>query len=52
MIPVLQDKLRILSGLWLLKPLDLPYRLEMGTKLPGEQKTYMNFGNQQSPRPK
>ena len=33
----LQDKLRILSGLYgLLKPLDLilPYRLEMGTKLP------------------
>lgn len=36
-IKVLQDKLRILSGLYgLLKPLDLiqPYRLEMGTKLP------------------
>ncbi|CAM1348838.1 peroxide stress protein YaaA [Tenacibaculum crassostreae] len=35
-IPTLQDKLRILSGLYgLLKPLDLiqPYRLEMGTKL-------------------
>ena len=35
-IQVLQDKLRILSGLYgLLKPLDLiqPYRLEMGTKL-------------------
>lgn len=35
-IPILQDKLRILSGLYgLLKPLDLiqPYRLEMGTKL-------------------
>ena len=35
-IPVLQDRLRILSGLYgLLKPLDLiqPYRLEMGTKL-------------------
>jgi cytoplasmic iron level regulating protein YaaA (DUF328/UPF0246 family) len=35
-IPVLQDKLRILSGLYgLLKPLDLiqPYRLEMGTKI-------------------
>ena len=34
--PVLQDRLRILSGLYgLLKPLDLiqPYRLEMGTKL-------------------
>jgi hypothetical protein len=35
-IALLQDKLRILSGLYgLLKPLDLiqPYRLEMGTKL-------------------
>lgn len=35
-LPVLQDKLRILSGLYgLLKPLDLiqPYRLEMGKKL-------------------
>jgi cytoplasmic iron level regulating protein YaaA (DUF328/UPF0246 family) len=35
-VPVLQDRLRILSGLYgLLKPLDLiqPYRLEMGTKL-------------------
>ncbi|WP_394420820.1 peroxide stress protein YaaA [Tenacibaculum mesophilum] len=35
-IPILQEKLRILSGLYgLLKPLDLiqPYRLEMGTKL-------------------
>ncbi len=35
-IPALQDKLRILSGLYgLLRPLDLiqPYRLEMGTKL-------------------
>ena len=35
-IQVLQDRLRILSGLYgLLKPLDLiqPYRLEMGTKL-------------------
>jgi len=35
-LPVLQDTLRILSGLYgLLKPLDLiqPYRLEMGTKL-------------------
>ncbi|MEZ7875361.1 MAG: peroxide stress protein YaaA [Polaribacter sp.] len=35
-IPVLQDRLRILSGLYgILKPLDLiqPYRLEMGTKL-------------------
>jgi hypothetical protein len=39
-INVLQDKLRILSGLYgLLKPLDLmqPYRLEMGTKLPVEK---------------
>lgn len=36
-LAVLQDKLRILSGLYgLLKPLDLiqPYRLEMGTNLP------------------
>ncbi|WP_435262242.1 peroxide stress protein YaaA [Tenacibaculum sp. nBUS_03] len=35
-VSVLQDKLRILSGLYgLLRPLDLiqPYRLEMGTKL-------------------
>jgi hypothetical protein len=35
-LPALQDKLRILSGLYgLLKPLDLiqPYRLEMGKKL-------------------
>lgn len=35
-IPILQDRLRILSGLYgLLKPLDLiqPYRLEMGTKI-------------------
>ena len=35
-LPALQEKLRILSGLYgLLKPLDLiqPYRLEMGTKL-------------------
>ncbi|WP_299190168.1 peroxide stress protein YaaA [uncultured Aquimarina sp.] len=35
-LDVLQDKLRILSGLYgILKPLDLmqPYRLEMGTKL-------------------
>ncbi len=35
-IPALQDKLRILSGLYgLLKPLDLiqPYRLEMGTRI-------------------
>jgi uncharacterized protein len=36
-LDILQDKLRILSGLYgLLKPLDLmqPYRLEMGTKFP------------------
>ena len=35
-IPVLQEKVRILSGLYgILKPLDLiqAYRLEMGTKL-------------------
>lgn len=35
-LPLLQDRLRILSGLYgLLKPLDLiqPYRLEMGTRL-------------------
>lgn len=35
-LPMLQDRLRILSGLYgLLRPLDLiqPYRLEMGTKL-------------------
>ncbi|CAM1356959.1 peroxide stress protein YaaA [Tenacibaculum halocynthiae] len=35
-VPILQDKLRVLSGLYgLLKPLDLiqPYRLEMGTRL-------------------
>lgn len=35
-LPILQENLRILSGLYgLLKPLDLiqPYRLEMGTKL-------------------
>ena len=35
-LPILQNKLRILSGLYgLLRPLDLiqPYRLEMGTKL-------------------
>ncbi|WP_298780461.1 peroxide stress protein YaaA [uncultured Polaribacter sp.] len=35
-IPLLQERLRIISGLYgLLKPLDLiqPYRLEMGTKL-------------------
>ena len=41
-IPLLQDRLRILSGLYgILKPLDLiqPYRLEMGTKLSIEKTT-------------
>ncbi|TRX35614.1 peroxide stress protein YaaA [Flavobacterium restrictum] len=46
-IPVLQDRLRILSGLYgYLKPLDLmqAYRLEMGTKLPiGESKNLYEF---------
>lgn len=46
-IKVLQEKLRILSGLYgLLKPLDLmqPYRLEMGTKLPiGKNKNLYEF---------
>ncbi|WP_298121416.1 peroxide stress protein YaaA [Flavobacterium sp.] len=46
-INVLQDKLRILSGLYgLLKPLDLmqPYRLEMGIKLPiGKNKNLYEF---------
>lgn len=46
-IEVLQNKLRILSGLYgLLKPLDLvqPYRLEMGTKLPvGKNKNLYEF---------
>lgn len=46
-IPQLQDKLRILSGLYgILKPLDLiqPYRLEMGTKLPiGKSKNLYEF---------
>ena len=46
-IGVLQNKLRILSGLYgLLKPLDLvqPYRLEMGTKLPiGKSKNLYEF---------
>ena len=46
-IAVLQDKLRILSGLYgLLKPLDLiqPYRLEMGTKLSiGKNKNLYEF---------
>ena len=46
-IQVLQDSLRILSGLYgLLKPLDLiqAYRLEMGTKLPiGENRNLYEF---------
>ena len=46
-LEILQDKLRILSGLYgILKPLDLmqAYRLEMGTKLPvGEQKNIYDF---------
>lgn len=44
-IEVLQDKIRILSGLYgLLKPLDLmlPYRLEMGTKLPVARKNNLH----------
>ncbi len=46
-LEVLQDKLRILSGLYgILKPLDLmqAYRLEMGTKLPiGDKKNLYEF---------
>lgn len=46
-IELLQDRLRILSGLYgLLKPLDViqPYRLEMGTQLPvGESKNLYEF---------
>ena len=46
-LDVLQDRLRILSGLYgLLKPLDLmqAYRLEMGTKLPiGDSKNLNEF---------
>lgn len=46
-LDALQDKLRILSGLYgVLKPLDLmqAYRLEMGTKLPiGEHKNLHDF---------
>jgi cytoplasmic iron level regulating protein YaaA (DUF328/UPF0246 family) len=46
-LDALQDKLRILSGLYgILKPLDLiqAYRLEMGTKLPiGEAKNLYEF---------
>ena len=45
--PLLEDKLRILSGLYgVLKPLDLmqPYRLEMGTSLPiGTKKNLYEF---------
>lgn len=49
-IPLLQDRLRILSGLYgLLKPLDLiqPYRLEMGTKLKvgGSENLYKFWNN-------
>ena len=46
-LPVLQNKLRILSGQYgILKPLDLmqAYRLEMGTQLPiGEHKNLYDF---------
>jgi cytoplasmic iron level regulating protein YaaA (DUF328/UPF0246 family) len=46
-VDVLQNKLRILSGLYgVLKPLDLiqPYRLEMGTNLPiGDHKNLYGF---------
>jgi cytoplasmic iron level regulating protein YaaA (DUF328/UPF0246 family) len=46
-LEALQDKLRILSGLYgLLKPLDLmqPYRLEMGIKFPiGKSKNLYEF---------
>lgn len=46
-VAVLQDKLRILSGLYgILKPLDLmqPYRLEMGTKMEiGKDKNLYEF---------
>ena len=46
-VPVLQERLRILSGLYgLLKPLDLiqPYRLEMGKKLKvGKTETLYKF---------
>lgn len=46
-LPLLQERLRILSGLYgLLKPLDLmqPYRLEMGTKIAiGEHKNLYDF---------
>lgn len=46
-VPFLQERLRILSGLYgILKPLDLiqPYRLEMGTKIAiGESKNLYDF---------
>lgn len=49
-LPLLEDRLRILSGLYgLLKPLDLfqPYRLEMGTKIAiGEHKNLYAFWKQ------
>ncbi|HWR94995.1 MAG TPA: peroxide stress protein YaaA [Flavobacterium sp.] len=49
-LPFLEDRLRILSGLYgLLKPLDLiqPYRLEMGTKIKvGENKNLYDFWKQ------
>lgn len=49
-IAILQDRLRILSGLYgILKPLDLiqPYRLEMGTKIAiGESKNLYDFWKQ------
>jgi len=50
-LPLLQDRLRILSGLYgLLKPLDLiqPYRLEMGKKLKvgRTENLYKFWGNQ------
>ena len=48
-LPVLQERLRIISGLYgLLKPLDLiqPYRLEMGTKLKvGKAENLYKFWN-------
>lgn len=48
-IPLLQERLRIISGLYgLLKPLDLmqPYRLEMGTKLKvGKTENLYKFWN-------
>jgi cytoplasmic iron level regulating protein YaaA (DUF328/UPF0246 family) len=49
-LPILQDRLRILSGLYgLLKPLDLiqPYRLEMGKKLKAgrTENLYKFWGN-------